>query len=243
MKEFPCRLGVDMSGMKGLRCKTCENLTGFTMCVRCTGEYCLTSDNKALQYCATSHTVYLAYFPGGIIKVGTTSLYRKEERITEQGAVIGLFIAEGNGKVVRRIESKIQQELDYRSRINRSYKMKNIIVDITENEIISILKNCYTNVLKQLNNLFGSYFQEGQVYSNFKEFLIIKEYARSTNRQLSFEFDIFDSKPDCIEYSSHSNYTVLTGNLLTVIGSLAIMENNQHTNVYDLTALKGYIVN
>lgn len=45
----------------------------FYKCVKCHGDNCYAKNKDVLKYCNSPHYVYLAYFNGNKIKVGTAS--------------------------------------------------------------------------------------------------------------------------------------------------------------------------
>ncbi len=57
-------------------------------CVTCRGEC-----RKTEKTCDTEHSVYLAIFSPGLVKVGVSKAHRLETRLMEQGADVGLEIA------------------------------------------------------------------------------------------------------------------------------------------------------
>ena len=59
------------------QCSRCKYLYDFYKCARCHGDKCNVNNADVLNYCNSNHYVYLAYFNGGKIKVGTASEAKK----------------------------------------------------------------------------------------------------------------------------------------------------------------------
>ncbi len=72
-------------------------------CVTCRGEC-----KKPEKTCNTEHSVYLAVFSPGLVKVGVSKTRRLETRLMEQGADMGLEIARfPDGELARQRERKL----------------------------------------------------------------------------------------------------------------------------------------
>ena len=110
------------------QCFKCSKKIPFFNCVKCHGNNCNVDNDILLDYCNLPHYVYLAYFPGGKIKVGTASEIRKQDRIQEQGALFSIFIARTpSGKIARQIENWIIKS-GITGVVSSKYKMKNLII-------------------------------------------------------------------------------------------------------------------
>jgi hypothetical protein len=73
-------------------------------CVMCRGEC-----RKPEKTCLDEHSVYLAVFAPGRIKVGVSKAYRLEKRLAEQGADAGFEIARlPDGEAARRMEASLR---------------------------------------------------------------------------------------------------------------------------------------
>jgi hypothetical protein len=94
-----------------VQCDKCKYMYDFYKCVKCHGDNCYAKNKDVLKYCNSPHYVYLAYFNGNKIKVGTASEIKKYERLLEQGALFSILIAKTpTGKIARVIEKII---IDY----------------------------------------------------------------------------------------------------------------------------------
>ena len=83
----------------------CERCGGILPdpCVMCRGEC-----TKREKTCTMEHSVYLAIFSPGLIKVGVSKTRRLETRLMEQGADIGLEIARfPDGELARKREREL----------------------------------------------------------------------------------------------------------------------------------------
>ncbi len=76
------------------------------LCVACRGE-CL----KPEKTCLEEHSVYLAVFAPGAVKVGVSRAWRLEARLDEQGADAGFEIARlPDGEAARRMEASLRSK-------------------------------------------------------------------------------------------------------------------------------------
>ena len=90
----------------------CEQCKDVWPCAICSG-HC----TKPLQSCNEPHSIYLALFAPGIVKVGVTRKWRLKERLQEQGADIGVEIAQADdGRIARLIEHEIGKRFTERVR-------------------------------------------------------------------------------------------------------------------------------
>lgn len=84
-------------------------------CARCTGDCTL-----PLSTCEEEHSIYLAAFAPDIVKVGVTRSWRLETRLREQGADRAAHVQTvENGRIARRIEADIAQEVGDSVRVDR----------------------------------------------------------------------------------------------------------------------------
>lgn len=84
-------------------------------CARCSGEC-----EKPIDACEREHAIYLAGFAPAHFKVGVTRLERLPVRLREQGADFAAHVRSvSDGRIARRIEREIAEELPDRVRIDR----------------------------------------------------------------------------------------------------------------------------
>ncbi len=240
-KEHHCGALTDLSDAKYTRCKQCEILTGFSDCIRCNGLSCDTSITKAIQYCNQDHVVYLAYFPGGVVKVGTSLFKRREERILEQGAVAALFIYRPpNGKIAREIEYHVGLS-GVKTRVNMDYKLKNLVVDKTESEIKRMLVQIFHDLHLPLEP-FRRFMIEPVFFSQYYWFSKIKKSINDGQGQLTLDF-FNQSSYTNEEYEIHKDYHTVKGEVVACAGSILVVKNiNNRIAAYDVSKMKGYLV-
>ncbi len=83
----------------------CERCGGILPdpCIMCRGEC-----TKREKTCSVEHSVYLAIFSPGLVKVGVSKTRRLETRLMEQGADVGLEIARfPDGELARKREREL----------------------------------------------------------------------------------------------------------------------------------------
>ncbi len=89
-------------------------------CVKCRGEC-----QKTEKTCNVEHSVYLAVFSPGLVKVGVSKTQRLETRLMEQGADMGLEIARfPDGELARKRERSLAAT--YPDRVTFDNKVKTI---------------------------------------------------------------------------------------------------------------------
>lgn len=89
-------------------------------CVICRGEC-----QKPEKTCNTGHSVYLAIFSPGLVKVGVSKTHRLETRLMEQGADLGLEIARfPDGELARKRERSLAST--YPDRVTFDNKVRGI---------------------------------------------------------------------------------------------------------------------
>lgn len=238
-REQHCPTFCDLSNTNYSRCKQCEILTGFSDCVRCNGLSCHTNVKKAIDYCNQDHVVYLAYFPDGIVKVGTSHFRRKETRILEQGAVAAIFICQGDGKITREIEYYIGNT-GLKTRISTDYKLNHLIIDRTEKEIKNILMRTRKNLLVDVLDPYTKYLTEPVFYSQYAKFDTIKCVLDESQGQLTMDF--FDRSYVNQEYKLYKNFQTIKGSIVSCIGSVLVVRGENGISAYDLSKAKGNVI-
>lgn len=144
-KTIPCPENNSIFG-KNPRCFWCRKKMGFELCLRCHGEECKNANEEALHYCNRPHFVYLAYFPGNVIKVGTAYFQRKTTRLLEQGAVYALIIAKcQTGQEARRLEYTIGQT-GIRTFVRNQYKLMHPFFECSSEDIFVLMTNVYKSL-------------------------------------------------------------------------------------------------
>lgn len=237
---IPCSTFPTSLEVKYSQCRHCEALSGFSQCLGCTGLNCNANSKDAIEYCKNPHYVYLAYFEGGIVKVGTAAEYRKYERLLEQGALYSFFIAKTpTGKVARVIEAAIGKQ-GITSRVAISQKVKNLIVTSDVKIIHEQILQTYRKLMKLLDKSCTQYFIEPNV-NNFLELsdkvkhLFVEEYEQIT---------LFGTTKELVyrefEYLAHPEK--IQGEVLSVIGNQIIMKKDKNIIVANAKGLTGWMV-
>jgi len=104
---IPCPAGaVDIAGSQ---CEACFAAALMLPCLRCDGSYCRNQARRDDCVQPDNHILYLASFGYADIKVGVARVSRRVERLTEQGALLGLIVARADGQIIRRYESTIKR--------------------------------------------------------------------------------------------------------------------------------------
>lgn len=235
----PCKTFYDLTDSRFIRCKECEAITGFQDCVRCNGLSCLTKSKSAIDYCNEDHAVYLAYFPGGMVKVGTTRFSRKEKRILEQGAIAAIFICKCDGKLAREIEYYIGQT-GMKTRVSSDYKLKHLYIDQSESAIQEILIHVLHEITVDVLQDYSSAQIPPQFFSQYHRFEKIKRELEGSEGQLTFDFleKTFSNQ----EYDYHKDFTQIHGKVVTCVGNILVTKRAEGLSAYDLSKMQGYMI-
>lgn len=240
MTEYPCRQFIDLTNSKYNRCKNCEDLTGFSLCMMCKGFSCSATDKNALEFCRKDHLLYLAYFPNNNIKIGTTVYERRYERLLEQGAIFSYFIAKTNGMDIRKIETTIAQ-LGVTPQVTQMYKIKNLLGYIDVEETKAILQEKLLFIKSKLNDNLLKYFIEPE-FNDFGKLL--------TNLDIIpkpiIQYDLFGEpmKSNIVNspYEILEKVDSIYGNIITIIGSIAVLNLNNKFYALNLKEFFGWLV-
>lgn len=238
-QEEPCKTFQDLTDSRFIRCKECETLTGFNDCVRCNGLSCVTKVEKAIHYCNEDHAVYLAYFPGGVVKVGTSQFQRKEKRILEQGAIAAIFICKCDGKLAREIEYYIGRT-GIKTRVNADYKLKNLYNDQSEVTIKGILMQTLNDLTYDVLQPYTFAKIDPLFFSQYHRFQKIKEELEGSQGQLTLDF--LGQSMSNREYDYHKDFTTIDGEVVTCVGNTLVIKKSRGVSAYDLSKIKGYVI-
>lgn len=223
------------------QCSKCKYMYDFYKCVKCHGNECYVKNKDVLNYCNTPHFVYLAYFNGDKIKVGTASEIKKDERLLEQGAIFSIFIAKTpTGRLARIIENIIIEH-GVSGLVMTSYKMKNLFSNEQhESLIIEKLINKYNTIIEYIPNELKKYMINptinsfNHIQSKIDDALLVK------NEELDlFGFNISKLR----KYSIKKEYDLFSGDVLFVVGKILALDNNGEVELIDLKKLEGYLLN
>jgi hypothetical protein len=239
MEEYPCKNQINLTDSKYNRCKFCDDFTGFGLCMMCKGDVCRATSQNALDFCKKDHILYLAFFPNNLVKVGTAIYERRYERLLEQGAVFSFFIAQANGQHIRKIETAISK-LGIVSQVLQSYKLKNIIGYPSIEQVKEILNERLQFIKKNLAENYLSFFITPE-FNNFSHLIESLSMLPSTQIQ----YDLFGNP---IEENKSQFYEILqskdniTGNIITVIGSIVVLQVDNKFFAVNFKDLYGWIV-
>ena len=185
--------------------------------------------------------MYLAYFANDKLKVGTAASYRRYERLLEQGALYSIFIAKvPNGRSARKIESEVSR-LGVTTRVNSSYKIKNFVIDRSQEEIEQMLLNEYKTILQKISVESKEYI----IIPEYNNFTKISERVRKNLIEESRQLNLFGGmeEPGHKEYDKISKPEKVEGNIKVVVGSLMLLEKNNKYSVVNMKSLEGWTVN
>ena len=221
------------------QCYKCMHLFDFYKCIRCHGENCLAKNRDVINYCNTSHFVYLAYFSKEKIKVGTASEIRKYDRLVEQGAIFSIFIAKTpNGKIARQIEKSIIDN-GIAGVVTTVFKMKNIVLDNSLEEIKKLLLRKYQEIIGYVDDENVQYLIEPE----FNHFDMIRQDIDNSMLSHIEQIDLFSSKTNSIrEFNISNNYDIIEGKFLFAVGKIIALDNNGRVELYDSKKLEGFLL-
>lgn len=214
------------------QCAYCKNIDNFKYCVMCKGSNCKNHSKDSLSYCKQKHFIYLAYFQGGLIKVGTAHNTKKEVRLEEQGALYAFIIVDApSGQVARMIESEIVK-LGIRESVSMSYKLKNIIVTETLEEILDRLNIQYKFIREHLSPDSSKYLLDEPVHFNRYDY--VKSISNRIGNKLTIQTSLFDNDY-IIEEIKEVEPFIKNKKIIYVLGNIGIVEYN---NKYECINLK-----
>ena len=185
------------------------------------------------------HYVYLAYFNGNKIKVGTASEIKKYERLLEQGALFSILIAKTpTGKIARVIE-KIIIDYGISGLVTTNYKMKNIVFYPNDKvEVLKKLTDKYKEILKIVPNDYQKYLIEPEVNtyddleSKINNAMLVKE-----NQLSIFNSTMFSAR----EYNIKKDFNTIIGKYLFIIGKVLAIDNDGLIELIDIKKIEGYL--
>lgn len=221
------------------QCIKCKYKFDFYKCVRCHGNDCYVKNLDVLKYCDTPHFVYLTYFFGNKIKVGTASEIKKNDRLLEQGALFSMFIAKTpTGKLARIIEKEIMN-LGITGAVTTSYKMNNIIDSTySYDEIMFKLKKEYQNVIEKIPKEYKKYIINPEIIYHSEIEKNIKSKMLLENEQISlFEMEKFKKA----EYIIIKDFNCIKGKYLFAIGKIIALEHEGIIYLLDTKKIEGFL--
>lgn len=227
MEYMSCNNKVDTNNCQ---CNKCKFMFEFYKCVRCHGDDCDIHNKISKDYCDTPHFVYIAYFPGAKLKVGTASLQRKEARLLEQGALYAIYIARTpDGKIARQIEKEVISN-GMPSMVSTSYKMRNLTYNDDSNKIKGILIDKYNDIINFISQNNAKYL----ISPEFKSFPnILKILSNTIGRD-----------NDCIQnqnkYMIEKNIDVINGDYIFAVGKILAIKEEDKIKLIDTKKIEGF---
>ena len=216
------------------QCPSCCVKDVFKYCVMCKGIECHNHSELAHKYCNNEHYVYLAYFPGGKLKVGTAFYKRKTTRLLEQGALMALYIAKTpNGKIAREIERRVV-ELGYEEKVNSSYKIDNLIIDKSKQDIINDLINNF-EIIKNSLDSYQNYFLKNEIFDDYD-----RRKKIESKLKFSVQNSLFDEVKTLCSFTE-VNCFFQNKSVLGVIGNFILIDG-ESTQYVDVKKLLGWEV-
>ena len=219
---MPCRDQRDLLGKKQKQCYVCSERTGFSPCISCKGQGCEATQPEAISYCATPHQVYLAYYPGNLVKVGTTSSIRAKQRLLEQGAEFALLVAQADGMKVRLIEKAVSA-LGFPEVVKRDYKFQKLNIKVRPQDAFSALYFALEKLKQQLPPELLAYFQQPDLL-DFSD---------------CFKTELITQLPQRLE---PVDGLAITGEFVTVKGDILVFRQQRDLFAIALEPLCGYYI-
>lgn len=163
LQSFPCPHAYLLeSDSRELMCPDCRKRSGFNPAF-------YHADSISLQqqrYNQQPHSVYLAWFSPGVVKVGIALARRLETRLKEQGARYAVVIAEcDNAYDARALEERMVSSFSIKERITEKEKELYIcrgMIDISaaQAEVIQYANDLRVEIVKEYASLSDIYFYE-----------------------------------------------------------------------------------
>lgn len=148
-----CRINSKLSEKQTL-CGYCEKIQGFKSSFLFGQE----PNENAKEIMESVHYIYLAYFPNGIIKVGTAVESRKYLRPLEQDAYACVLIAKSTGFKVQELEHAISSKLKITEFVKSEVKYKNILNKLNFDRASEELMSMYKKIRNVMDRDFSEWF-------------------------------------------------------------------------------------
>lgn len=147
-RRVSCPSGLEVSSGKNAQCDFCRKRDASF-----TAKTGYGFSQEAADLLNTKHALYLAYFAKDIVKVGVTLWDRREVRVSEQGALACMFIAQGNGTAMRNLERQIHTRVGLTEWVRLDTKLANLCSSQpTETIALSHIQKAYTSVISEVQS-------------------------------------------------------------------------------------------
>lgn len=194
-------------------CLKCRNRTGFNPAFYHATE--VSEQQEKIN--SHPHIVYLAHFAPGVIKVGISQGSRGARRLLEQGARAALELEVfPTAAIARQYEERISRGMSVAENINTSRKKEFIKLPFDQKQAEGELRG----MLEGIEELLGVSFSKAKLIDTNQHFFI---------REID---------PSKIQIVEDKRY--LAGEIIGVVGRLAIAEYGDSLVAYDLKGLVGY---
>lgn len=204
-----------------VQCQTCRNKNLSHVCERCNGVTCEIPELN--YYCKEPHAIYLAFFSPDKVKVGISSIKNFENRIIEQGPFIVMKLFEVPDKfIARKYEDELSDFLQVTERVSSSTKEKIMLSDYQSADVISKLVDLQKRLIE--------FSKEHEIKINVKEVTYMSKF---------YNFDFLGKKMYPFIYTKK---TLIQGEVVSNIGSLSILKNEDKYYVLNLDKLKGWVL-
>lgn len=230
----PCNYQIDLTNDNYSVCKNCDDHNEFSPCIMCKGDKCRAKNPDVLESCKNDHVLYLAYFPNDKVKVGITKFARRYERMLEQGATYSIFAAKSDGKTIRKLETEISK-LGITPQVTQSYKINNLLDYKDEDSIKEVLFEKLSYIKENISKKSLDLLIEPE-FNDFSYILdTIGDVIGSNGNHEKINIDI-DLNYDINKEDK------LKGKIVSIIGSIAILESGAKLRVINLKDLSGCLL-
>lgn len=235
-----CPTRMVLTGRKS-KCPHCEENDALKYCVRCTGKRCFVKDPTVLSRCNQEHFVYLAFFPGDIVKVGVCHGERKYARLFEQGALYAYFIATcRSGKLARQLETIIRSK-GVKDRVSSSYKVQHI-EPFELGHADKLLSSVLASVAREVkhHNTDGIVlFERPEKFIREDALLVLLQTSDHNSDQLTFWNIIEDNGNESASIKILHDLSEFTGEIITFFGSIALLRKDNAQYLFDFKKIYG----
>jgi predicted kinase len=223
-KTHPCANQVELTHSPSGVCRTCGAMVGFRQCMMCRGDTCKAVCPDAVQLCKRDHILYLACFPGNKVKVGTTTMERRYERVLEQGAVYSMFIGKADGKEIRRMENAAAK-LGITPQVTQKYKLKTIFQPMDKTTAEQVLTEHYELIKTSLPNAMSSQ-------------LIKPEFNNFDHTGIP-DMHVFQKDTIC---ETLENADKFEGEIIAIIGSIGLFRTGNKITAINMKEYAGWYI-
>ncbi len=178
-------------------------------------------------YLDQKHVVYLAYFLGDIIKVGTTSFKRKNIRTLEQDSLVSMIIAEvPNAQIAKALEEFISKTIGITQFVRSRSKIKNVYQKPSLQVASQNLKAVLQKIIHRISNRTD-----------------LKDYMLNADTAVIMDF----SNHPLLYFPQETIYylrdnSILSGTFKGIRGKYLFIENNKQILYFKIPYLIGRYV-